>query len=113
MTEQVVDAFLAGDGAALRELLPPDATFHSPVADYEGRERAGAVLTALTQVIGAPRATSRFAGPDEAAAFFTAEIDGNRIDGVFRVAANDVTLMIRPLKTLLIGVERMKQILRS
>jgi hypothetical protein len=107
----VVDAFLAGDAAALRELLPPDATFHSPVADYAGRERAGAVLAAVTQVIGGAQATSVLDAAGEAVAFFTAEIDGHRIDGVFRAAGSDITLMIRPLKTLLIGVERMKQIL--
>jgi hypothetical protein len=108
---RVVEAFLAGDGAAIAELLAPEATFHSPVTDYHGSERAGEVLAAVTQVIAAPRATSVLAGPGEAVAFFTADIDGRRADGVLRVAGPDVTLMIRPLKTLLAGVERMKQLL--
>jgi hypothetical protein len=108
---RIVDAFLAGDGAALGELLPDDATFHSPVTDYPGRERAGTVLAAVTQVIRAPRAISVLDGPGEVIAFFSADIEDRRVEGVLRVAGSDITLMIRPLKALLRGVERMKQLL--
>jgi len=107
--QRVIDAFLAGDGPALRELLAPDVTFHSPVADYQGRARAGDVLAAVTEVLGAPRATSILSGPGEAVAFFAVDVDGRHADGVLRVAGVDVTLMLRPLKTLLAGVERMRQ----
>jgi hypothetical protein len=106
-SQRIVDAFLAGDGATLKRLLPPDATFHSPVTDYEG-ERAGAVLEALTRVVRAPRATSVLADRQEVVAFFTADLEGRRADGVLRVHGSEITLMIRPLRSLQAGIERMK-----
>jgi hypothetical protein len=45
--------------------LAPDAVFHSPVADYEGRDRIGAVLTAVTQVVAVPRPSHLIEGSDE------------------------------------------------
>jgi hypothetical protein len=108
---RVIDAFLAGDGVALRELVPEDVTFHSPVTDYAGRERAATVLAAVTEVVRTPRAISMLDAPGESVAFFTADIEDQRIEGVLRVAGSDITLMIRPLKALLRGVERIKQLL--
>ena len=115
--QQIVQAFAAGDAAAMTELLASDATFHSPVADYPGRERVAEVLAALVQVITDVRVTRALDGAEETAAFFEASGDGRRAEGVLLVVGapdaptTELTLMIRPLKTLLAGVERMKVLL--
>ena len=51
--------------------LAPDAVFHSPVADYEGRDRIGAVLTAVTQVVAVLRRSHLIEGSDETLLAFT------------------------------------------
>ena len=107
---QVVDAFVAGDGAAVVDLLGPDAVFHSPVADY-GPDRAPTVLAAVTQVIADRRLTTVHDTGDETVAFFTGVIQGRAGEGVLRVRANELTLMVRPLKALLLGIEEMERIL--
>jgi hypothetical protein len=113
----IVEAFVAGDSATMARLLAPDATFHSPVTDYHGRERVAQVLSALVQVVTDVRVTSVLDGPEGAAAFFTAAGDGRAADGVLHVLAvpdgpvTELTLMIRPLATLHAGIERMKVLL--
>lgn len=108
---EVVDAFLAGDADTIVELLGPQARFHSPVADYDGPERVRTVLAAVAQVIGERRLTSVHEGPDETAAFFTGVIQGRPGEGVLRVRDGELTLMVRPLKALLKGIEEMERLL--
>ena len=113
----IVDAFVAGDSAAMTRLLAPDATFHSPVTDYHGRERVAHVLAALVQVVTDVRVTSVLDEAEGTVAFFTATGDGRPADGVLHVVAapgspvTELTLMLRPLETLLAGIERMKVLL--
>jgi SnoaL-like domain len=110
--QRIVDAFLAGDAAAVTGALAADGTFHSPVADYRGRDRYAPVLTAVTQVVGDASATSVVERDGETVAFFTATVEGRPGEGVLRVVGDtDLTLMVRPLGTLLAGVERMKALL--
>jgi hypothetical protein len=115
----MVEAFLAGDAVAMTELLCADATFHSPVTDYHGRERVGEVLEALAQVLADARASVRLEACETTAVFFTATLDGRRGDGALLVVAGpdgsvcDVTLMVRPLRSLLAGIERMKALLAA
>jgi ketosteroid isomerase-like protein len=112
-----VEAFLAGDAGAMTELLAPDATFHSPVTDYRGRERVGEVLGALVRVVTDARLTRVLEAADATAGFFIANVDGREAEGVLLVLAApagrafDVTLMVRPLASLLAGIERMKVLL--
>jgi SnoaL-like domain len=114
---RVVDAFAAGDAAGMTALLAPTATFHSPVTDYEGRERVAEVFAGLVQVLTDPDVTLVLEGSQETAAFFTVTTDGRRADGVLLVRAaadepaGEVTLMLRPLKALLAGIEQMKVLL--
>ncbi len=97
--------------------LAPDAVFHSPVADYEGHDRIGAVLAAVTQVVAAPRPSRLIEGADETLLAFTAELEGSAGDGVLLAAGerdraiSELTLMVRPLATLLDAVDRMKVLL--
>jgi SnoaL-like protein len=113
----VVVAFVAGDAQAMTELLASDATFHSPVTDYRGRPRVGEVLSALVEVVTEVRVTRMVEGADGTAAFFTASAGGRRADGVLLVVgatsrpAAEVTLMVRPLGSLLSGIEQMKALL--
>ena len=113
----MVEAFLAGDAAAMIDLLTADATFHSPVTDYRGRERVGEVLGALAKVVTDARLTRRLDDAAATAAFFTATLDGGPADGALLILADpdgqvcDLTLMVRPLRALLSGIERMKVLL--
>jgi hypothetical protein len=115
----IVEAFIAGDAAAMTALLAPHATFHSPVTDYRGREPVGEVLAALAEVVTEVRLTRLLEGADATAGFFSALVDGRGAEGVLLVVgavggpASDVTLMVRPLSSLLSGIERMKALLGS
>jgi hypothetical protein len=106
----VVDAFLAGDAATVVELLGPEARFHSPVRTYEGAQ-AGAVLGAVVQVVTERELTTIHEAPEETVAFFTAVIQGRPGEGVLRVRDGELTLMVRPLKALLLGIEEMERLL--
>jgi 16S rRNA C1402 (ribose-2'-O) methylase RsmI len=107
----VVDAFIAGDAAKVVALLGPRAVFHSPVTDYEGPERVEAVLEAVVQVIGERAITAVHETSDETVAFFTGVIQGRAGEGVLRVRGSELTLMVRPLKALLRGIEEMERLL--
>ena len=111
---RVVDAILAGEGARVADLLAGDAVFHSPVTDYQGAERVTTVLGAAGAVVRDARATSVLERAGETVALFAAEVQGRPVQGVLRVVAGDdgrardITLWVRPLKTLLVGIEEMK-----
>lgn len=107
---QVVDAFLAGDAARVVELLGPEARFHSPVRTYEGAQ-AGAVLGAVVQVVTERELTALHEAPEETVAFFTGVIGGRHAEGVLRTGGSELTLMVRPLKALLLGIEEMERLL--
>jgi quercetin dioxygenase-like cupin family protein len=116
---RLADAFLTCDAPAMVAELAPDAVFHSPVADYEGRDRIGAVLTAVTQVVAAPRSSHLIEGSGETLLAFTAELEGSAGDGVLLAtgehdrAISELTLMVRPLAALLDAVDRMKVLLNA
>jgi hypothetical protein len=114
---EVVDAFVAGDAAAVVGALAADATFHSPVADYQGRQQFAPVLQALATVVNDATLASVHEARGETVAFFAATVEGRRADGVLRVVADGgepataLMLMIRPLSTLLAGVKAMERAL--
>jgi quercetin dioxygenase-like cupin family protein len=114
---RLTDAFLARDARAIVAELAADAVFHSPVADYEGRDQIAAVLGAVTELVGAPRPSRLVEGSGETLLAFTAEVAGSPGDGVLLAAGepdgaiSDLTLMVRPLATLLNAVDRMKILL--
>jgi hypothetical protein len=113
----IVQAFLDGDAVTLQTALASDGTFHSPVADYTGPGEFGPVFEALVTVVGDARLVSEIEEPGQTVAFFTATIAGRPADAVVRVIADgdapatDVTLMIRPLETLIGAVKAMQQAL--
>jgi len=115
--QAIVDAFARADAAAVCAALAPDATFHSPVADYQGAGRIDPVLSALTRVLADVAPVSVHHDDGETVAFFRATVEGRHADGVLRVIAErdapatELTLMVRPLDTLIAGVKAMGRIL--
>jgi hypothetical protein len=109
----IVEAFLAGNSAAVKDALAEDGVFHSPVADYRGRGEFGPVLDVVGSVVPGGELVSLIEESGQTVAFFTATVEGKPADGVLRVIAEgdapatEVTLMIRPLETLLGGVKAM------
>ena len=114
----VLDGFLAGDAEIVVGYLTPDATFHSPVADYNGSEEIARILAALAQVLRGLEPVSVHSTEAETICFFTAAVAGRRGDGVLWIVADrdepvtELTLMIRPLETLIAGVKAMERVLR-
>jgi hypothetical protein len=119
MRAAMVALFLAGDAAGIAELLAADATFRSPVTEYRGRERVGEGLAAVLQVVDDRRLTRLLEAPGATAAAFNATVDGRVGDGLLLVVggsdggACEITLMVRPLRSLLAGIERMKALLEA
>jgi len=115
----MVALFLAGDASGMSELLMADATFRSPVTEYRGRERVSEVLAAVVQVVADRRLTRLLEGPGATAAAFAANVDGRAGEGLLLVVdaagggVAEVTLMVRPLKSLLAGIERMRSLLQA
>ena len=110
----LVDAFLRGDAEAVLAASAPDATFHSPVTDYRGREQIAPILGALAHVLADARATRVHRHDDDTVAAFTATVADRHADGVLWVVgtpATALTLMLRPLETLLAGVKAMQEAL--
>jgi hypothetical protein len=109
----VATAFLARNLETIGELLGDDATFRSPVTEYTGRDLIMRILTAAVEVIGEMRRTSTLEAAGEVAVFFTAPDRDRGADGVLHVTAGaggeiELTLMLRPLATLLAGIEEMR-----
>jgi hypothetical protein len=108
---RLIDAFLAGDAPSAAALLAPDATFHSPIRDYGGAERIGAVWHAVAGVVADAQPTSVYERDSETIAFFAGAIQGQSVDGVLRTVTDaedhvtDITLMIRPWAALKAGLE--------
>ena len=107
----VAEALVAGDADAVVEQLAPDAVFHSPVRDYHGRERVAGVLTLVARVLGRGEVTRVMEGEREVAAFFTTQVEGRALDGVFKVddSCRDLTLMARPLSVLTVAIEQLRR----
>ena len=115
----MVALFLAGDAAGMAELLAPDGTFRSPVTEYRGRERVRGVLAAVVQVVDDRRLTRLLEAPGATAAAFAASVDGRPGEGLLLIAdapgggVGELTLMVRPLRSLMAGIERMKVLLEA
>lgn len=111
------DRLLAGDIDGAVGQLASDAVFHSPVADYQGRDRIANVYAALSRVLGHARVTSVLRGDHETAVVFRGSVMGRDVDGMLRVVSDadgtvtDVTLHLRPVDVLLAGIERMTALL--
>ena len=101
------------DRSAFEQLLADDVAFNSPVRTY--RERADVIhlLTTLGGLLGDVRTVREWSGPDGAATVVSVGDGDDRLDGVIEELHGadgrvvEVTLMLRPLGTLLHAVKRM------
>lgn len=104
-------------GADLTAVLAEDVRFHSPAADYEGREDVAHLVTAISTVLENVHATRQFSQGPATTTFFTATVDGHPLDGVLderfapdgRIA--EATLFLRPYGVLLVAIGRMRSAL--
>jgi hypothetical protein len=108
-------AFLrSASGADLTGVLAEDVRFHSPAADYEGRQDVAHLVTAISSVLEDVNATRRFSQGPATTTFFTATVDGHPLDGVLderfapdgRIA--EATLFLRPYAALRVAIGRMR-----
>ena len=112
MTE-LVQALADGDHAALDSLLADDARFNSPVRSYEDRTDVLHLLTTLAGLFDELRPVREWTGADGAATFVSLRRADQELEGVIEEVHGEtgqiaeLTLMLRPLGTLLGAVEQM------
>jgi hypothetical protein len=99
--------------------LAEDVIFNSPVATYYGRADVEHLLTIISGVVEGYTVERELSGPREAATFVSGRIAGQDVDGVVDRRFNEsgeiaeLTLLLRPLKALMAGVELMGQALAA
>jgi hypothetical protein len=100
-------------------LFAADAVFSSPVADYEGRERACHLLGLIAGVVKEVEPTAEWSEGGATVSAFVARVDGLRLEGMLceeRDASGalvHVTLFLRPFKTLRVAIGRMGELLEA
>jgi hypothetical protein len=99
--------------------LAEDVIFNSPVATYRGRDDVVHLLMIISGVVEGYAVDRELSGRGERVTFVTGRITGEAVDGVVDSRFNDqreiteLTLMLRPLRALLAGVELMGQALAA
>jgi hypothetical protein len=113
-----IRALLAADSMAeVAPLLAEEVVFHSPVADYSGRDDVAHLLTTIAQVVGDVYAAREFTDGPYAAVLFTGRVGDASVDGMLlqRVEATgavaEMTLWLRPLTALRQAVAQMRDAL--
>jgi hypothetical protein len=104
----LVTALRARDSAALSKVLADDVAFHSPVADYEGKETVLHLLTLASGLLEGFDVRSRLGGNHVTATF----IASGELHGVLHERREgdrvvELTLMLRPLRPMLDTIKRM------
>jgi uncharacterized protein len=96
----------ARDRDALGALLASDVRFHSPVADYDGRDDVAQLLSLIAGVLDDVRVRRQLTGERELTSFLAGCVGEAAFDAVLdehyddRGAVVELTLMLRPLSTL-------------
>jgi hypothetical protein len=99
--------------------LAEDVTFNSPVATYYGRDDVVHLLTIVSGIVEDYTVDRELSAAEETATFVTGQIAGEPVEGVVDRRFNDageiveMTLMLRPLKTVMLAVELMGQALAA
>lgn len=115
MASRLIPLLRHGDRAALARELAPCVRFHSPVADYEGLSDVAHLLWLIAAVLDDVRPTRELTEPGGVTTFISAEVNAQALDGVLdehmdesgRVA--EATLLLRPLVTLQVAIEAMRE----
>jgi hypothetical protein len=114
---KVFEALRDPNSGPIAPLLAEDVVFESPVRTYSGREQAAVLLEVIRTVVADVAPSRVVRGDDEVVTFFTARVAGGDVDGVLSERAGPdglaggITLMLRPLKGLLLAVEAMTRAL--
>jgi hypothetical protein len=109
----LIEALRTGDGAALDGLVGDDVVFNSPVRTYAGRDDVVHLLTVVGNVLEELHVRRELTSGLETVTLIAGRLGGAEADGVLLQVVNEdaqlveLTLMLRPLKTLLAGVEAM------
>jgi hypothetical protein len=104
---------------ALRARLADDVVFHSPVADYRGRDVVGHLLTLIEGVLGEVRTTEVLRDGPRVVRLFAASVEGRPADGVLSERLRpdglvaEAALFLRPLRALQAAVEQMGRALAA
>jgi hypothetical protein len=99
--------------------LADDVIFNSPVTTYYGRADVEHLLTIISGVLDRYEVVRELTGPDEVVSIVSGQVAGHAVDGVVdrRLGPGgeivELTLMLRPLKALMAGVELMAQALAA
>jgi hypothetical protein len=113
MPTALVDALLTRGSAAIELLLEDDVAFHSPVRSYAGRDEVSRLLAYASGVLPDLEVQRELSQGSDTVTFLAGRIDDRPVEVmVYERCARDgrvaeITLMLRPLKSLLIVVERM------
>jgi hypothetical protein len=119
MPSLLIDHLRAPDRGDLASLLAPAVRFHSPVADYEGRDRVAHLFGLIARVLTDLEPRRELTEGTATATFFTAAIGGQPLDGVLdehlgpdgRVV--EATLMLRPYTALRSAIAAMAEALET
>ncbi|MGW7269810.1 nuclear transport factor 2 family protein [Streptomyces sp. NPDC054864] len=127
MSLDVRDVLASGAPDRTRLLLAPDVVFHSPVADYSGREDVAHLLPMIGQCLSGVEPLREFTaagtGREEeghhGVTTFSAKVGEENAYGVLVQQTDgdgqltEATLLIRPLKALTAAVSRMREALSA
>ena len=113
MSASLIDALRDADRSSIERLLAEHVAFHSPVADYRGRDEVVNLLATIGGVIDDVRVRRELVEGPETVTFVEGEIAGRSVDGVLDTIRDEsgqiaeITLMLRPLDALVEAVKRM------
>ena len=100
--------------------LAEDVTFHSPVTDYRGRADVAHLFTIIAGVVTGFSVDRELEGPGgEIVSFVSGRVGDQPVNGVLDRHVNEageiveLTLMLRPLRGLMAGIEQMGQALAA
>lgn len=107
----LLQAMEAQDKGAIEALLHEDVAFHSPVRSYRGREDAVHLLNVIGGIVRDAVPVRRLEDERGDVTFYEGRVDEKEAECVFCESAGEdgriveVTMMLRPLDSLLDGVQ--------
>ncbi|MFG2648523.1 hypothetical protein [Streptomyces sp. NPDC048436] len=122
MSLDVRDLLAPGAPDKTRLALAPDAVFHSPVADYSGRDDVAHLFSKIGQCLTAIEPVRGFTEDDDgrhSVTTFHGSVGGETVYGAFVQEVDDqgklreATLLLRPLSTLRTAVSLMRDALTA
>ncbi len=119
MTTPLVEALICQDRASLERVLDTHVAFHSPVRTYRERDQVVHLLILIGGLLDSTSVLREVWAGDETVTVLAGRVGEEAIEGALdeRRAPDgrvtEVTLMLRPLKTLLVAVERMSAALAT